>query len=196
MKQVYTSLLFLFCSCFVTLEAMYHKGFVVTHDGKEISGRITNIYYSDWRSEVTFVNEMGRSYQYHPATIKGFVYEHRGEQVRYVSKVHRGRWLFMRVLYVGEQVVLYRSPERKRQMVRQISGYSEMDLLSHEYWVEMPRKRPFQIYPLTYKKTLRQKFSRHPELVAKLGSPGYRYRDMAEIIREYDELQKSNRSSL
>ena len=35
-----------------------------------------------------------------------------------------------------------------------------------------------------------------PELVAKLGSPGYRYRDMAEIIREYDELQKSNRSSL
>ena len=51
------------------------KGYLITLDGKSITGKILEVYYSEWYASLTFENDFGNSYSIHPATIHGFVWK-------------------------------------------------------------------------------------------------------------------------
>lgn len=161
-------------------------GFIVTLDQKLIEGKVVEIYYADWKTELIFENTFGRIYQFYPFRIGGFLHIKNQDTIVYESKYTEGQWLFLQQIHKAEALSLYASPERKWAMVRGINGMEQVHLPVREYWLEFRKKRPFRVYPMTYKKELKRRFSKFPELVEKIGEPGYRFKDMEKIVQEYN----------
>lgn len=190
MKKIYTIFfcLFLF-SC--TLFATQNPGFIITKDAKIITGKVADIFYSNWKSELVFINEMGRRYYFHPAVIHGFAIHKDGEMVQFESKYYKGTWRFLEVMEKGKKLSLYRSPMIKTQQATQ--KYGEEKVISrkvNEYWLEAGLAIPVRVYPLGYKKKLREFMSNQPRLVKKIGTEGYRFKNLEKIINEYNELNE------
>ncbi|NJK83626.1 MAG: hypothetical protein HC912_07210 [Saprospiraceae bacterium] len=50
-------------------------GYIITLDNKSLTGYIGDIYYADFISSVTFINDFGTPYKLRAELIKGFVFE-------------------------------------------------------------------------------------------------------------------------
>lgn len=192
MKKVYTAFLFLF-ALNTALFATHQPGFIVTKDAKIITGRVAEIFYSTWKTELVFINEMGRRYTFHPAVIKGFAINNNGSIVEFESKYQKGTWRFLEVLEKGKTVSLYRSPMNKTQEVS--INYGDNRIINRkvrEYWLENGKSAPIRVNSMNYKKLLRFCLSKQPEIVEKIGKTGYRFRDIQDIIKEYNRLIAQN----
>ncbi|MCB0642103.1 MAG: hypothetical protein KDC44_10705 [Phaeodactylibacter sp.] len=166
--------------------------FVITWDNKLIQGEILDIYYADWRTDVTFRNAFGRTYQFSPARVGGFLQIEDQDTMIYESKYAKDRWLFLRRVHKAEQLSLYQSPQWKWALVRGVTGMEQIYMPVNEVWLEFRKKRPFRIYPLTYKKELRRRFAKFPDLADKIGTTGYKFKDIHKIVMEYNELYALN----
>ena len=163
------------------------QGYILTLDKKKIAGTITNIIYSDLYSEITFINDMGTPYKIGPFLITGFYFENENESFTYESKFYKGRWLFLRILVRGKGLNLYASHYEKKNVVQYLWGDRVVERSVKEYWLEWKGKFPIMITPLNFRKTLKSKFSKYPSLVKKIGSPGYRFKDLEKIVIEYNK---------
>ncbi len=164
------------------------KGYLITLDGKNITGKIKNIYFSEWYASLTFENDFGNSYSIHPATILGFVFKKENEDVVFESKLIRGSWVFLRIVEKGPGLTLYRSTERTTELVKVSNESIVTDKKIDEMWLQFYRKRPFRVYRMTYKKVLKKKLSAFPTLAQMIGKQGYKYRDLTKIVTLYNEL--------
>lgn len=190
MKKLYT-IFFCFFLLNCTLLATQNPGFIITKDAKIITGQVADIFYSNWKSELVFINEMGRRYYFQPAVIKGFAIHKKNEIVQFESKYYKGTWRFLEVIEKGEYLNLYRSPTVKTHETAQ--RYGEEKTVSRsveEYWLEIGSAIPVRIYPLSYKKRLREYMSNQPKFVKKIGTKGYKFKNLQKIIQEYNELNK------
>lgn len=173
---------------FVTnvLFAIQTNGYLITKNEKVITGRIVSISYTDYKSEVLFINDFGDTYRISPYLIKGFAYMKNGETLRYESKFIDNYWLFLKIELPGSGIRLYHS--ESAQYVKGIDGVSE--IAQHNsvktYWLELEGSTPFKIYKLGFRPKMRATLSQYPELAAKIGEKGYRYKDLKSIVKEYN----------
>jgi hypothetical protein len=189
MKKIYTLLIFSFAlNC--ALFANFNPGFIITKDAKIITGKVADIFYSNWKTELVFINEMGRRYNFHPAVIKGFAIKNGKEITQFESKYYKGKWQFFKILEQGKTATLYRSPSVKTQQLTKTYGNTDRVIKNNvrEFWLEMKQDNILRIYPFSYKRQLKQYLANQPTLLAKLGQKGYKFRNLQDIIREYNEL--------
>jgi len=192
MKKIYT-VFFCFFLLNCTLLATQNPGFIITKDAKIITGQVANIFYSSWKSELVFINEMGRRYYFHPAVIHGFAIHKNGDMLQFESKFYKGTWRFLEVMEKGANLSLYRSPIIKTHESAQ--RYGEEKIVNrrvNEYWVEVGTAIPVRVYPLSYKRKLREFMSNQPQLVKKIGTTGYKFKNLQKIVEEYNELNAQN----
>jgi len=180
-----TILLFLFCLSF-SLGAESMRGFLLTKDDYQLTGYFSILEYSATGNLVTFTNDFGDVYSIHPMLVKGFGFSKDGTSFRFISRFHEGQWFFLHEEVPGRALSLYRLPDGSNN------------------WVDDSMLRLFQNPPPTYyfiygdrkilpvpragfRRLLREFFSRaNPELSAKIGKRGYRYRNLDLIVKEYN----------
>ena len=187
------TLLLILCCTFLTAKSEFLRGYVITLDGKYISGTIQQINSSKYSVAVAFTNDYGTSYNYHPALIRGFVYMKGNDRHVYESHYHRGQWLFLQQLYVGEEISLFKYPDIQVNWVmegRQINAYSANQRV---FWLKQETEALF----LLRRNNFRSKFTnlineKAPELAEKIGKRGYRYKDLEKILEEYDTILNSS----
>lgn len=183
------TLLLLFCGGFLTVKSESLRGYVITLDGKYISGTIEQVNSSEFNVAVAFINDFGTIYHYNPALIKGFVYLKGNDQFVFESLYHQGRWIFLQLLYQGEEISLFKYPEIQVNWVirgQQVNSYSANQ---RTFWIKHDKKSLFVLK----RKHFKNKFSRlieekAPELAQKIGKRGYRYYNIERILAEYDEI--------
>ena len=186
------TLLLLLCCAFLTVKSESLRGYVITLDGKYISGTIQQINNSQFSIAVSFTNDYGTNYNYHPALIRGFVFMKGNERQVYESHYHKGRWLFLQQLYVGKEISLFKFPDIQVNWVmegRQINSYSSNQKV---FWLKQDQRSLFMLKRKHFKNKFASIIKENaPELAKKIGKRGYRYQNLEKILAEYDMILTS-----
>lgn len=189
MKQAYT-FLFIVLLAAAGLCNGPARGYIVTKNGKQLTGFIGDIYHSQFRSIVVFINDFGSVYNIEAERIRGFVFSDEKGYVAFESKNVRGRWYFLRILEKGGAANLYQSPEEE-YIIRFENGLLKASSRSiTEFWLEVQgRKQPIRINRLNFRRKLKRFFRKAgaPEFEEKIGTEGYRFHDLPGAIREYNQ---------
>lgn len=188
MKKLYCLLAF---SLLITTlgAAESFKGYIVTLNGKRLTGYISTIFHSDYGSEIVFINDFGTPYNIHPALIRGFSFEKNTDRVFYESKYHHRKWLFLKVMYKGDGMNLYQAPEEKTTLSQFGSVLTQESRKNIEYWIETRVRGLVPLPRVGFKSRFRKIFRKTaPELAAKIGTPGYRFKDVLRIVEEYNKI--------
>lgn len=198
MKKDYTLRLLLTIAFFIFLKVFVFaagKGYLITKDEKYISGQVMAVNYTVADSEVIFMNDFGDIYQIHPFLIKGFVYQENEKTIEYESKFNGQNWLFLKIEIGGRGIRMY---QMNSVVATQASGVDSgiITEVSNSFWLEKEGERPFQIYLIGFRKQMRDVMSDYPELVAKVGEKGYRYKNLKNILLEYNEWYVDTRTML
>lgn len=199
MRKIYftlTTLLFVFF--FTNIKAEVFRGYIVTKNDKILTGQIGNIWHSESRSEVIFINDFGSIYSLQPELIKGFVFKKDTKFVAYESKFSRKKkWRFLQVLLKGEGMSLYRSPIEKVKQTNNGLFTQTHTYRSNEYWLEVKGRSPIRLNRMGYRKKFKRLISRvAPELAQKIGKKGYRFKDLLKIVEEYNDEYSKTKYSL
>lgn len=186
MRKVYLPLfLVLFFSS--SLFAASYKGYLVTKNNFHLTGFVQEVTYTPGTITVTFANDFGNVYYIHPALVKGFAFVKDNQLVSYVSRYHQGQWYFLEVITDGELISLFEIPPTSAAWVDDtFQSVTALDL--DRYWVQIRRQAVQPVRRWGFRKQMRRLLSlRQPELSRKIGSSGYRYRDLQQIIAECNE---------
>jgi hypothetical protein len=190
MRQLYL-LLFLLTATYLSAESF--RGFLLTKDGYQLTGYLNILQYSPGGNIINFTNDFGDVYTIHPFLVQGFGFNYRGEPMRFVSRRHEGLWYFLQEEVRGKQVSLFRLPRGGSRWVDD-SMLSLFTQQPPEYYFEHGRGQFLAVPRGGYKRNLREFFREsHPQLSKKIGKKGYRYRDMAAIVKECNERSKRKR---
>lgn len=163
------------------------KGYIITHSGIRLTGKISTIFHSDFGSELTFINDFGTSYQIHPALIQGFAFRNEEDlNILYESRFAKGTWIFLEVIYRGKDMSLYKAPEERVSIAH---GFSTIEL--EEYWVDVPGGNMTPLTRYRYKRRFRRLVKKsEPEFARKIGKAGYKFKDLVKIIEEFNQLKQ------
>ncbi|MEN0005801.1 MAG: hypothetical protein AAF798_16755 [Bacteroidota bacterium] len=188
MKQLYLLLLLVaFSLTSATAEA--YKGYIITKNRRQLTGSIGAITYVGNFTEVVFINDFGNSYNLRPELIRGFVFERDEEVFAFESLPTDQGWMFLQVVAQGDNLSLYRSPEEKTAIYIARSGVQAETFKATEYWIRGKDRPAVRLKRVRYRKRLRKLFqAKAPELAAKIGQKGYRFKDMVQIIEEYNAI--------
>lgn len=186
-------LLFCFSLSFLSFsisakESINTNGYIITHDKKQIEGKIVDLYYSNLGCQLTFVNVGGDEYFIHPILIRGFVFSNeKGEVITYVSRYYNRKWFFLRMAYKGSLVNLLLSPDRKVHFGTMFDAYNIVERNNTEYWLEFRKKDELvRLYPNKFRRTMRKRLSKYPDIRNKIGKKGYRLKNIFDIIKELE----------
>jgi len=199
MKNLYTfsAVLLLLLTSFSETQADSFRGFVITKDGKRLSGSIDDdIFYSNLHSTVTFTNDFGTTYNYRAELIGGFVYRMGAQLVEYESKYKQRQWCFMRVLHRGEVLTLYKLPEEKTNFAINERGLQTYTSNKREYWLQFAKKRPFRVKRWGFKRKMKHRLRHYPSVAKQIGKKGYRYKDLEEIVQKVNAVYRANRETI
>ena len=200
MKQLY-ALLFalLFAATGLCTDTDPARGYIVTKNGKQLTGYIGELYHTQFQSVVVFINDFGSPYNIEAERIRGFVFTDEKGYTAFESKNCRNHWYFLRILEKGAAVNLYQSPEEEF-ILRFENGILEAGTRTvTEYWLEMTdKKQPIRINSLNFRRKLRRLFKKEeaPEFREKIGKEGYRFRDLPNIIRAYNQDRALNKRQI
>jgi len=175
-----------------TLSGFAFNGFIITLDGKHISGKIEQVNTIDEYIDVIFINDFGTKYNIHPALIKGFVYAKDGQTFVYESFYQHRKWLFLRLIYRGKELSLFKMPEIQvdwKVVKGSLVSYSPNQ---KRYWLKNGRRPAFELKRRHFKKRLSKIIKRKaPKLAKKIGTKGYRYHDLPQILDKYNMIVNS-----
>jgi hypothetical protein len=76
------------------------------------------------------------------------------------------------------------------------SDYEVKTHVSKEILLEKEGERPFRIYLIGFRKQMRKTVADFPELAAKIGQEGYRYKNLKKILIEYNKWYEDTRIML
>ncbi len=163
-----------------------YRGFLLTKDGLQLTGYLNVLQYSPGGNIITFTNDFGDEYQIHPFLVSGFGFNYKGEAMRFVSRRHEGMWYFLQEEVRGRSISLFRLPRGGGRWVDD----SMLRLFTDpppEYYIEYAQGKFLAVPRSGYKRNLREFFREaFPELARKVGSKGYRYRDLHAIVTEFN----------
>ncbi|MEM0993657.1 MAG: hypothetical protein AAGI49_11535 [Bacteroidota bacterium] len=179
-----------------------YEGYIVTLDGKKLTGQIGEIFFSDEISVVLFINDFGTPYHLQAELITGFVYEKEDELIEYesLSKGKNQAWSFLKVMHRGAVLSLFKSPEEKTQFTITASE-NDMSMTSRtvnidEYWLKFKGERSFKLGKLGYKRKLKQQLQAYPAIAKKIGKTGYKFQDMEQIVEEVNKIYRLKKRTL
>ena len=169
----------------------FFNGYIVTKNGIRLTGMIGTVNQTWDESSVIFINDFGNIYQIFPQLVKGFAFQRDTSVVFFESKIEKyeKRWVFMEVLCKGQGYNLYTAQSERTMSI--ISPYETKQRVfqTSDFYLESEGKIPFKIHRIGFRKQLRRLFQRQaPELAAKIGQKGYRYKNIVEIIEAYNEI--------
>jgi hypothetical protein len=176
--------------------AASYKGYLVTKNNFHLTGFVQEVTYTPGTILVTFANDFGNVYYIHPALVKGFAFVKDNSLVSYVSRFHEGQWYFLEVVSDGELLSLFEIPPTSASWVD--GSLQRLTLLELDrYWIQL-RQQPIQpVRRWGFRKQMRRVLAlRQPELSRKIGTSGYRYRNLPEIIAECNERFRRKRRRL
>lgn len=180
-----TTLLFLILLSF-SLSAESLRGFLLTKDDYQLTGYFSVLEYSPTGNLITFTNDFGDVYSIHPMLVKGFGFSKDGTSFRFVSRFHEGQWFFLHEEVPGRALSLYRLPDGSNNWVDD----SMLRLFSSPpptYYFLYGDRKILPVPRVGFKRLLREFFSdASPDLAARIGKKGYRYRDLATIVKEFN----------
>ncbi len=196
MKYCYLlSLLFLICSFSQASDPV--QGYLITKNGKKLTGKIGEIYFNQHGSQLVFMNDFGNVYNIHCALIRGFALQKGADMIYYETRYLRNTWYFMLVLYKGEQLSLYKAPQVHYE------DYGPISLIKHshdqptQFWIENQHYRMSKINRIGFRRKMRKLLKQNaPELAEKIGQPGYRYKNLVKIVDEFNQICQKNRKLL
>jgi len=167
-----------------------YEGYIVTLDGKKLTGRIGEIFYSDELSIVLFINDFGTPYHLQARLITGFVFEREQELVEYESlfKNKDHAWTFFKVMHRGAVLSLFKSPEEKVQFTLSEEGITGRKINTNEYWLKLKGERSFRLNRLGYKRVLKKHLNDYPSVTKKIGKQGYKFKDLEVIVQEVNDI--------
>ena len=107
----------------------------------------------------------------------------------YESKRLNTAWVFLKVVFKGDDLLLYRSPE---YLTKFIVGYEKIETQKFEandFFIQKPGGKLRRLRKINYRKRLRKLIrKRAPELAEKIGSKGYKFANLFDIMLEYNEI--------
>jgi hypothetical protein len=206
MKKLYTLSLLVILSQFTAVandpnpEKLY-VGYVITLDGKRLTGQIGDIFYSNIISNVVFVNDFGTSYKFRAEIIGGFVFIKENQLIEYQSiyQDESRTWAYLKVIERGEFLTLYKAPEQKTKYLVEVASGSELQTQTYnieEYWLQFEGDKAFRIGRLGFKKVLKRKMRRYPSLVAQLENTELKFKDLAEIVRQVNLIHNQQKRTI
>ncbi len=194
MKTVLT-LLLIIGSVFL-IQARSYQGYLVTKNDFHLTGHINVIRYEPQRIVVEFVNDFGDVYQIHPALVKGFSFTEDGQTYNYISRFHENRWLYLEVMHLGRYLSLYQAPPTSERWVdgRMLGVIPAVE----QYWLQFRRGEVEPVRRGGFKRQIRKLFEGQEidDFSGKLGKSGYKYRNLYDIVVEYNELAGRRRGRL
>ena len=180
-----TTILFLVLLSF-SLSAESLRGFLLTKDDYQLTGYFSVLKYSATGNLITFTNDFGDVYSIHPMLVKGFGFSKDGTSFRFASRFHEGQWFFLHEEVPGRALSLYRLPDGSNNWVDD----SMLRLFSSPpptYYFLYGERKILPIPRAGFKRLLREFFSdASPDLASRIGKRGYRYRDLAVIVKEFN----------
>ncbi|GJM34765.1 MAG: hypothetical protein DHS20C18_37660 [Saprospiraceae bacterium] len=196
MKYCYLlSLLFLWCSFSHASDPS--RGYLITKNGKKLTGVIGEIYHSQYGSQVIFINDFGNTYSIHSALVRGFALQKGSEVVFYESRYLRKRWQFLLVVYKGEELSLYKGSEPEYQEIGPLSFIHYYQEEPTQFWVENQSFRMSKVARIGFRRKMRKLLSvQAPKLASKIGKPGYRFSNLLEIVDEFNKICRKNEKLL
>ncbi|MEM1327378.1 MAG: hypothetical protein AAGI23_15550 [Bacteroidota bacterium] len=204
MRTFFTYLFILFAwsqiSATPTSVASTYNGYIVTLDGKKLTGQIGDIFFSDEISVVLFINDFGTSYHLQAELITGFVFQQEDKVIEYESLFRPATraWSFLRVVEKGAILSLFKSPEEKMEFTLGEGGdeLNGQRVQVEEYWLKFKGERSVKLTRFGYKRQLKDILKAYPAMVKLIGKPGYKYKDMERIVQEVNELYLSKKNTL
>jgi hypothetical protein len=194
MRHTLTLLLFIGLSLSLSAEAF--RGFLLTKDNYQLTGYFNVLSYSPTGNLITFTNDFGDIYSIHPMLVKGFGFSKDGDSFRFVSRFHQGQWFFLREEVAGRSLSLYRLPDGSDQYVDD-SMLRLFSLPPATFYFLYGERQILPVPRNGFKRTLREFFAdAAPQLSAVIGKKGYRYRDLVDIVIEYNDIRGSRRRRL
>ena len=179
MRWIFT--LFISITVLSYVDAEAYRGFLHTKDDIHLTGYINFIQYRSNGLVIQFTNDFGDEYIIEPNRVAGFGFSADGDEVlRYVSRYHRGQWLFLRVVERGRKLDLYRVPDNNRRWVDGATYRYLGDPLPM-FWVEGRGRLMAPVYRGGFRRFMREMLADAPTVAEKIGSRGYRYRNLPEI---------------
>lgn len=180
--------------------AQTYKGYIVTLDGKKLTGQIGDIFFSDEISVVLFINDFGTAYHLQAELITGFVFQQEDEVIEYESlfRPRTRAWSFLRVVEKGAILSLFQSPEEKMEFTLEEGGdaLNGQRVQVEEYWLKFKGERSVKINRFGYKRQLKDMLKTYPSLVKVIGKSGYKYKDIERIVEEVNDLYAAQRNTL
>ncbi|PSR11352.1 MAG: hypothetical protein DA408_11305 [Bacteroidetes bacterium] len=184
-------LLLLFFVLLGALQAQHQQplqGYIVTKNHYHLTGFIGQIDHSQYGTMVKFINDFGTPYVLHPALIRGFVFYEGPAIYAYESKLWRSNWLFLRVLYAGDNVRLLQTPELQTDFVVIDGQMVAQRKKIKQFWVEVAGGRILPLKRSGFRGQMKSLIADvSPQLAQKIGRPGYRFQNLYEILAEYDQ---------
>lgn len=194
MRYFYTLLLSIVIS--LSLSAESYRGFLLTKDNYQLTGYFNLIEYSPTGNYITFTNDFGDVYAIHPMLVKGFGFNENGSSIRFISRYHEGQWFFLREVTPGRYLRLYSLPDGKDRYVDD----SMLRLFSNPpptYWLAYGKAEVLPIPRVGYRRVIREFMQEsNPNLAARIGKKGYRYKNLELIVAEYNVTSGRKRKRL
>ena len=173
-------------------------GYIITLDGKRLTGQIGEVSYSNIISNVEFVNDFGTPYQLRAELIRGFVFLQDNSLVEYESiyQDEFGCWAYLKVIERGEALTLFKAPELKTKYSTGNDILETQTFNTEEYWLQFQGEKAFRVSRLGFKNSLKRKLRHYPTLATQLGNTGLKYKDLAEIVRQINAIYKQQRRTI
>lgn len=188
--------LFLILGLALSLQAESLRGFLLTKDNYQLTGYFNVLSYSPTGNLITFTNDFGDVYSIHPRLVKGFGFSKDGTSFRFVSRFHEGQWFFLHEEVAGRTLSLYRLPDSSNNWVDD-SMLMLFATPPPTYYFLYGERKILPIPRNGFKRTLKNFFElRSPALASKIGKKGFRYRDLSEIVVQFNQLKGRTRRRL
>ncbi len=168
---------------------LFH-GYLITLDGKILSGHIGAINRVGEISYLYFENDFGTKYSIRPQLIKGFVFRRDSLSFIFESHFFRRQWRFLQIIYPGREILLYQSPNIQVDWYilngRLISRINQTKAL----WLRAKNQKLIKIKKRNFKRKLKRYFRKSaPELAEKIENNQYQFEDILDIVKEYTQIK-------
>ncbi len=181
-----------------SIQANPYRGFLIAKDGEKITGFIGGISSEGRMGRILFINDFGNLYLIEANQIRGFVYQNKENVFIFESIRDEKRWKFLQMIFSGKEARLYKVPSsepRSRDYGVGLSFSAQAPFPGKRMFYIQLKDRPVRrITPFRFKRRMKKLLGNSaPELAEKLGSAGYRFKNLESIVREWDEILKKSR---
>jgi hypothetical protein len=183
---------------FASIQANPYRGFLIAKDGEQITGFIGGISPEGRMGKILFINDFGNLYIIEANQIRGFVYQNEDRVYVFESIRDEKSWKFLQMIFSGKEARLYKVPASESRSWGYGTGLSFSAQAPSpgkgKFYIQLKDRPVRRITPFRFKKRMKKLLgTRAPELAEKLGSPGYRFKNLESIVRELDEILKKGR---